>query len=61
VPLIGFVIIGYVLYNADPDAKIGGLIWLAVGVVVIVVRKLTRRPITLNLDEHARPDQGPAE
>jgi amino acid transporter len=56
VPLIGFVIIGYVLYNADPDAKIGGLIWLAVGVVVIVVRKLTRRPITLNLDEHARPD-----
>jgi amino acid transporter len=56
VPLIGFVIIGYVLLNADEDAKIGGLVWLAVGVVVIVVRKLTRRPITLNLDEHARAD-----
>jgi amino acid transporter len=56
VPVIGFVIIGYVLLNADVDAKIGGLVWLAVGVVVIVVRKLTRRPITLNLDEHARPD-----
>ena len=56
VPVIGFVIIGYVLLNADLDAKIGGLIWLAVGLVVIVVRKLTRRPITLNLDEHARAD-----
>jgi amino acid transporter len=56
VPLVGFVIIGYVLLNADPDAKIGGLIWLAIGVVVIVVRALTRRPITLNLDENARAD-----
>lgn len=47
VPLIGFVIIAYVLINADPDAKIGGLVWLAIGVVVIVARKLTGRPITL--------------
>ncbi|MFC0433985.1 APC family permease [Kutzneria buriramensis] len=54
VPVIGFVIIGYVLVNADVDAKIGGLVWLAVGVVVIVVRKLTGREISLNLDENAR-------
>jgi amino acid transporter len=56
VPLLGFVIIGYVLWNADPDAKIGGTVWLVIGVVVVVVRKLTGRSITLNLDEHARPD-----
>ncbi len=56
VPLVGFVIISYVLWNADPDAKIGGLVWLAIGVAVIIIRKLTGRSITLNLDEHARPD-----
>ncbi|HEX9336895.1 MAG TPA: APC family permease [Pseudonocardiaceae bacterium] len=54
VPLIGFVIIGYVLYNADTHAKIGGSIWLAIGIAVIVVRKLTGRDVTLNLDENAR-------
>ncbi|QUQ63022.1 APC family permease [Kutzneria sp. CA-103260] len=56
VPLVGFVIIGYVLWNADPDAKIGGLVWLAIGIVVIVVRKLTGREITLNLNETTRAD-----
>jgi hypothetical protein len=54
VPLIGFVIIGYVLYNADVNAKIGGSIWLAVGIIVIVVRKLTGRDVTLTMDENAR-------
>jgi amino acid transporter len=54
VPLIGFVIIGYVLLNADVHAKIGGLIWLAIGVLVIVVRKLTGRGVTLRMDENAR-------
>ncbi len=54
VPLIGFVIIGYVLYNADTHAKIGGLVWLAVGVVVIVVRRLTGRATELTMDENAR-------
>ena len=54
VPLIGFVIIGYVLWNADIHAKIGGLVWLAIGVVVIVVRTLTGRGVTLTMDENAR-------
>jgi amino acid transporter len=54
VPLIGFVIIGYVLLNADTHAKIGGLTWLAIGVVVLVVRRLTGRSVTLTLDENAR-------
>jgi len=37
VPLLGFVIIAYVLFNAAALAKIGGLAWLAVGAVVLVV------------------------
>ncbi|WP_232666087.1 APC family permease [Pseudonocardia sp. TRM90224] len=43
VPLLGFVIIGYVLLNADINAKIGGLCWLAIGIVVLVVLRLTGR------------------
>jgi amino acid transporter len=43
VPLLGFVIIGYVLVNIDIDAKIGGLAWLAVGAVVLIVLRLTGR------------------
>lgn len=54
VPLIGFVIIGYVLLNADTHAKIGGLVWLGIGAVVIIVRKLTGRDVTLRMDENAR-------
>ncbi|HEX3650223.1 MAG TPA: amino acid permease, partial [Pseudonocardiaceae bacterium] len=54
VPLIGFVIIGYVLYNADTNAKMVGGAWLAVGVIVIVVRLLTGRSVTLNMDENAK-------
>jgi hypothetical protein len=42
------VIIGYVLYSADTHAKIGGAIWLGIGIVVI------GRSITLTLDENAR-------
>lgn len=33
-PVLGAAIIGYVLVNADPMAKLGGLIWLGLGVVV---------------------------
>ncbi|MBP0457146.1 APC family permease [Streptomyces montanisoli] len=47
VPLIGFAIIAYVLWNADAKAQIGGLIWLAIGVVVVLVRKFTGRPVEL--------------
>jgi amino acid transporter len=51
VPAIGFVIIGYVLYNLDIKAKIGGLIWLGVGLVVWLVRKLMGKEVTLDLHE----------
>jgi amino acid transporter len=37
VPTLGFLIIGYVLFNADSLAKIGGLIWLLIGGVVFAV------------------------
>ncbi len=47
IPLIGFVIIGYVLWNADLHAKIGGLVWLAIGCVILLVRKFTGRSISL--------------
>jgi amino acid transporter len=34
VPVLGFVIIAYVLINADSLAKIGGVVWLILGAVV---------------------------
>ncbi|OPX09013.1 APC family permease [Mycobacterium sp. AT1] len=37
VPTLGFLIIGYVLINADSLAKIGGLVWLGVGAIVFGV------------------------
>jgi amino acid transporter len=50
VPVLGFAIIGYVLWNADPLAKIGGVIWLAVGALVLLY--YTRRGTGV-LAEHA--------
>lgn len=59
VPAIGFVIIGYVLYNADTPAKIGGLIWLAIGVAILLIRKAMGRETTINLDEaEEQPQRG---
>jgi amino acid transporter len=37
VPTLGFLIIGYVLFNADSLAKIGGLVWLLIGAVVFAI------------------------
>ena len=36
-PTIGFLIIGYVLINSDIFAKIGGLSWLVVGLIVFFI------------------------
>ena len=46
VPLIGIVIVGYVLLNMAIEAKIAGIAWLAVGVVGLIGLKLTGRRIT---------------
>jgi amino acid transporter len=35
-PVVGFCVIGYVLVNADTNAKVGGLVWLAVGVLAML-------------------------
>ncbi len=35
-PVLGFLIIGFVLWNAESAAKIGGLVWLAIGVPVLL-------------------------
>lgn len=43
VPVIGFLIIGYVLINAAPQAKIGGVVWLILGAGVFLYYRLTGR------------------
>jgi amino acid transporter len=49
-PVIGFVIIGFVLANADVHAKIGGLAWLAIGVVILAGLRLAGRSTELQLE-----------
>jgi len=51
VPTLGFLIIGYVLFNADPLAKIGGIVWLAIGAVVFIVNRVTGRGVPKFRDE----------
>jgi amino acid transporter len=47
VPGIGFAIIGYVLVNAEANAKIAGAIWMVLGVVMFVTLRALRRPTRL--------------
>lgn len=49
-PVLGFAVILFVLVNADLNAKIGGLTWLAIGVVITVVLRLTGRSPALHLE-----------
>lgn len=42
VPTLGFLIIGYVLINADTLAKIGGIVWLAIGLAVFLANRSRR-------------------
>jgi amino acid transporter len=49
-PAIGFAIIAFVLVNADIHAKVGGLVWLSVGVIVLIGLKLTGRSAELKLE-----------
>lgn len=53
VPIIGFAVIAYVLYSAGTEAQVGGLCWLAVGVVVLVVQRLRGRRGIEVAPEHA--------
>lgn len=42
-PLIGIVILAYVLLNADTHAQLGGTAWMAVGLTVLAFLKLSGR------------------
>ena len=46
-PLAGAAVVGYVLWNAEPAAKLGGLAWLALGVVAVVILRLRGRSLAL--------------
>jgi amino acid transporter len=58
VPTLGFLIIAYVLYNADALAKIGGIVWLGIGAVVFAVNKFRGRGIPQLAEEPAVPGEG---
>jgi amino acid transporter len=59
-PTLGFLIIGYVLFNADALAKIGGIVWLAIGAVVFIVNKLRGRGVPELGEERTVPGEGVA-
>ena len=52
VPIVGFLIIGYVLLNANDAAKIGGIVWLVVGLGVYLYYRWSGRT-TPTLGEEA--------
>jgi amino acid transporter len=58
VPTLGILIIGYVLFNADALARIGGIVWLAIGAVVFIVNKLRGRGVPELGEERAVPGEG---
>jgi hypothetical protein len=49
-PSIGFLIVGYVLINAERNAKIAGGIWLAVGAVLFAIARLRGRSAALPVE-----------
>src|SRR5215210_1637287 len=49
-PVVGFVIIAFVLANADMHAKLGGFAWLAIGVVILAGLRLAGRSTELQLE-----------
>jgi hypothetical protein len=58
VPTLGFLIIAYVLFNADYLAKVGGIVWLAIGTVVFIVNKLRGRGVPQLAEEPLVPGEG---
>lgn len=56
VPVIGFLIIGYVLLNAAVEAKIGGLVWLALGACVFAYYRRTGRTTDVSGRDSGMPE-----
>ncbi|WP_348770172.1 APC family permease [Arthrobacter sp. E3] len=59
-PIIGFLILGYVLLNANIDAKVGGIVWLVVGAAVFAYYRKTGRKTDLAGEEDLNAVQVPA-
>ncbi len=58
VPVVGLVILGFVMWSANVAAQVTGLTWLALGIVVVVVLMLTgRTPALAMADEQADSDE----
>lgn len=53
VPTLGFLIIGYVLLNADPAAKIGGVVWLVLGAIVFGINVIRGRGVPELAEENS--------
>jgi amino acid transporter len=56
VPVVGFLIIGYVLLNANIEAKIGGIVWLILGAAVFAYYRASGRKT--DLTGESEPDAG---
>jgi amino acid transporter len=50
-PTIGFLIVSYVLLNAELNAKIAGAVWLAVGAVLFAIARLRGRSAALPVEQ----------
>jgi amino acid transporter len=55
VPVIGLVIIAYVLVNAEINAKIAGALWMAAGGAIFMGLKLAGRSTALPVDDAPSP------
>jgi len=49
-PVVGSAIIAYVLWNAEPAAKIGAAAWLVLGLLIVAFQKLRGRRLSLGPD-----------
>lgn len=54
-PAVGMLIIAYVLVSAQKNAQIAGIAWLAAGVVILLILKLSGRPAALIESQGAQP------
>ncbi|MET4058879.1 amino acid transporter [Arthrobacter sp. UYP6] len=61
VPVVGFLIIGYVLLNANIEAKVGGLVWLVIGAGVFLYYRATGRKTELSAEDGSSPLNKAAE
>ena len=56
-PVIGFVILAFVVVNANVAAQTLGFVWLGIGVVLLVFLLATGRRPNLNLDDTATTEE----